>query len=328
MRKFLGLVLVGLAAAMCFGTSPAPAEAATSSATAVCRFWSDTKQGHFYTSSVAERDSVIQTYPTAVWKYEGAVYTAFASQEPGTVPLYRFWSDLYQGHFYTISESEKVEVITRYPDYIWKYERVAYYVYPVAADSENLPVARFWSDSSRHHFYTSDAAEAAYVKVAYPDVWKYERDAFAVSSAPPVAAPVTVTPPIGGVDTTDQQHVLSLVNATRAASGLPALTINASLTYAASIQALYQASIHFMTHDNHESGWLGTRVSATGYVWCNVAENVAAGYTNATELHYAWVGSPGHLANILNPNVTEMGLAKAVSSSGSTYWAEVFARPC
>lgn len=327
MRKLVALALFAMLALIGVASGSAPAQA-SSSATAVYRFWSDTKQGHFYTSSVSERDQVIKSYPTSVWKYEGAVYTAFASKEPGTVPLYRFWSDLYQEHFYTISEPEKADVIARYPDHIWKYEGVAYYVYPIGG-SGTLPVARFWSDASKHHFYTSSAAEAAHVKRAYPDyVWKYEHDAFAVSSTPPVAAPATVSPPGGGSDTSELALVLSLVNARRAASGLPPLSISTALTNAAGVQALYQASINDMTHDNAVSGSLGTRVTAAGFKWCTVAENVAMGYTNGTAVHNGWVNSPGHLANILNPSVTHMGLAKATASNGTPYWAEVFARAC
>lgn len=330
MRKLVALALFALVASLGAVSGAAPAEAASSSATAVYRFWSDTKQGHFYTSSAAERDHVIQSYSTSVWKYEGAVYTAFASKESGTVPLYRFWSDLYQGHFYTTSEAEKAHVIAAYPDSVWKYEMVAYYVYPMGSSvAATLPVARFWSETKGHHFYTSDASEAAYVKANYPRrVWAYELDAFKVPSAAPAPAPVPypIVPAGVVIDTSEESTVLSLVNSTRAARGAPALTISPALRNAAITQAAYQASISDMTHDG--GGGLVARVNASGFCWSMVAENVAFGYRDGASVHNGWVNSEGHFNNIVNAGMTHMGLAKAIGPNGRPYWAQVFARAC
>ena len=37
--------------------------------------------------------------------------------------------------------------------------------------------------------------------------------------------------------------------------------------------------------------------------------------------------SPGHKANILSKDYTEIGIGRAVSSDGDIYWAQVFGRP-
>lgn len=163
----------------------------------VYRFWSDTYKGHFYTISRAERDQVIQNYPTSIWKYEGAVYGAYTAKQPGTIPLYRFWSAAYSGHFYTTSVAERDQVISNYPDHIWKYEGTAYHVFPTGtAITASLPVARFWSDTYRHHFYTSSAAEATQVKTSYPaHIWKYETNGFKVPTERPAAAPLPAPKP-------------------------------------------------------------------------------------------------------------------------------------
>ncbi|WP_403025721.1 leucine-rich repeat protein [Salinibacterium sp. GXW1014] len=150
--------------------------------TPVFRFWSDAHQGHFYTASAAERDHIIKTYPSHIWKYERVAYQAFTTQQPGTVPLYRFWSSTLNGHFYTASASERDHVIRAYDDAVWAYERVAYYVYPSGSASAGTnEVYRFWSDSKMHHFYTASAAEKDHVIRTYaPSVWSYERVAFRV----------------------------------------------------------------------------------------------------------------------------------------------------
>lgn len=147
----------------------------------VYRFWSDQKQGHFYTISSDERDHVIKTYANSIWKYEGIAYNALVNQASGTKPVYRFWSDQKQGHFYTISEEEKDHVIATYDDFIWRYEGVAFYVYPLSYTGSAQTVYRFWSDTKQHHFYTASQEERDYVINTYDDsVWRYEGEAWKI----------------------------------------------------------------------------------------------------------------------------------------------------
>jgi hypothetical protein len=144
------------------------------------RFWSDKNQGHFYTLSSEERNLVISSYSDSVWRYEGVGFYAYASDDSSTVPVYRFWSDKYQGHFYTISDSEKEHVINNYDDNVWKYEGVGFYVYPVGSKLGSK-VYRFWSDKNGHHFYTASHQEKDYIIKAYDDsVWRYEGIAWVV----------------------------------------------------------------------------------------------------------------------------------------------------
>lgn len=161
--------------------SPVPSSV-PASAVAVYRFWSSTYQGHFYTADATERDSVISRWP-GTWSYEGQRYTAFNRQAPGTVPLYRFWSSRYNGHFYTADPAERDGVIRRWPD-VWSYEGVAYYVYPpTSSQADTVAVARFWSPTASHHFYTASARERDQVITRWPHVWSYEGDNFRVPAA-------------------------------------------------------------------------------------------------------------------------------------------------
>ena len=56
---------------------------------------------------------------------------------------------------------------------------------------------------------------------------------------------------------------------------------------------------------------LGTRVGATGYVWARLVENLAVGQRTPEEVVAAWLASPAHRANVLDPAVTELGLGRA-----------------
>lgn len=94
----------------------------------VHRFWSDFHKSHFYTITEAEKQYVIDAYSDNIWRYEGVVLCASISQDVGTVPLYRFWSEQYGNHFFTNNEAEKDHVINAYDDSVWRYEGVAYHV--------------------------------------------------------------------------------------------------------------------------------------------------------------------------------------------------------
>jgi hypothetical protein len=97
-------------------------------AKAVYRFWSPDNQAHFFTISAAERDLIKNSYPSNVWTYEGVAYYAFSSSGSGRKPLYRFWSPDNEAHFFTTSTVERDQVINNYPDNVWTYEGIAYYV--------------------------------------------------------------------------------------------------------------------------------------------------------------------------------------------------------
>jgi hypothetical protein len=156
-----------------------PVSIAPTATTPVYRFWSPVYQGHFYTASAGERDAIIAKW-SGVWSYEGAAYQAFTTQAPGTVPLYRFWSAQYNGHFFTASEGERDSVMSRWSD-VWSYEGVAYYVYPPGSSAPaSGAVYRFWSPTASHHFYTASAGERDAVISRWPTVWSFEGESFRV----------------------------------------------------------------------------------------------------------------------------------------------------
>ncbi len=147
----------------------------------VYRFWSDSKQTHFYTTSPQERDSIINNWGH-IWTYENVAYSIPVRQggncPSGTYPVYLFWSDSKQSHFYTINSVEKNDVIKKWPD-IWSYEGIAYCAL-TSQKSGTSPVYRFWSDSKQTHFYTKNVQEKNDVIQKWPDIWSYEKIAFYV----------------------------------------------------------------------------------------------------------------------------------------------------
>ena len=64
---------------------------------------------------------------------------------------------------------------------------------------------------------------------------------------------------------------------------------------------------------------LDARAEAAGYTtWTALGENLAGGYATVGDAVNAWMASPGHRANILNPLYKETGVACA-SNAGTSY---------
>ena len=141
----------------------------------VHRFWSPVFSAHFFTINETEKNNVIRNL-SQYWTYEGVAYYAYTTQVPGTVPLYRFWSPVFSGHFFTINETEKNNMIRNLSQY-WTYEGVANYVYPSRA-AGTAPVYRFWSPVFSHHFYTINETEKNNVIRNLWRYWDYETVAF------------------------------------------------------------------------------------------------------------------------------------------------------
>jgi len=71
---------------------------------------------------------------------------------------------------------------------------------------------------------------------------------------------------------------------------------------------------------------MSERITATGYNWITIGENVAAGYTSAQSVVDGWMTSDGHCANIMNGYFEEVGVGYVYDGS-STYgywWTQNF----
>ncbi|KAG7383020.1 hypothetical protein PHYBOEH_010149 [Phytophthora boehmeriae] len=121
--------------------------------------------------------------------------------------------------------------------------------------------------------------------------------------------------------------MLDRVNKERAANGKKALCMNAKLTAASTRHSNDMASKNFMSHTGSDGSTMTSRVTATGYKWNALAENVAAGQRDVDAVVNAWMNSAGHRANILG-DYTMFGTAYAYSD-GSTYkhyWTQNFGK--
>jgi uncharacterized protein YkwD len=107
----------------------------------------------------------------------------------------------------------------------------------------------------------------------------------------------------------------------------PPIGLDATLGSVAEMHARDMARHGRMAHEGSDGSTPAQRLTRAGYGWRTVAENVAAGDTSADAVMRTWLASPGHCANLMNPDVREMGIAWAFepSSPKGTYWVQLLA---
>ena len=134
----------------------------------------------------------------------------------------------------------------------------------------------------------------------------------------------------------DLLAVVELINEKRAEAqvcgttnypAVDALTWNSLLALAAEAHSDNMANYDFFSHTGLDNSTVSSRVTAQGYTWNSVAENIAAGYFNAQDTVDALMESEGHCKNIMRASVTEIGLACSYNDSTTykTFWTQVFA---
>ena len=147
--------------------------------------------------------------------------------------------------------------------------------------------------------------------------------------APPGAAQA------GDVQAQVQAQVLALVNEARARprrcgsesfGAARPLRFNAALQGVSAAHAADMARHSYFEHTGRDGSRVSDRASRAGYPWRAIGENIAAGQTTADIAVQGWLKSPGHCANIMSPDFSEMGAAFAVNSKSSAgiYWVQVF----
>lgn len=123
------------------------------------------------------------------------------------------------------------------------------------------------------------------------------------------------------------QEMVAQVNARRAETGASALAFCATLANGAHGHSLDQASRSTMSHTGGNGSSMSQRANNAGYRgWNALAENVAAGQPDVTSVVKAWMGSPGHRANLLSSTYSHIGVGQSRAANGTIYWTQMFGR--
>lgn len=86
------------------------------------------------------------------------------------------------------------------------------------------------------------------------------------------------------------------------------------------------ANNNYFDHKDRDGRTPGDRAELAGYSGQQVGENIAAGQDTVQKVVAGWLASPGHCANLMNPQYRELGAAYAVDpkSSAGIYWTAMF----
>jgi uncharacterized protein YkwD len=124
-----------------------------------------------------------------------------------------------------------------------------------------------------------------------------------------------------------EEAAFALTNTERGRAGCPALKFNAKVRNAARNHSKDMAAKRYFSHTGKDKSDPGDRLQRAGYDasrgW---AENIAYGYRTAEAVMTGWMGSDGHRKNILNCDLTTLGVGVAKSSDGTLYWTQDFGR--
>ncbi|OGY47107.1 MAG: hypothetical protein A2840_00385 [Candidatus Buchananbacteria bacterium RIFCSPHIGHO2_01_FULL_47_11b] len=105
------------------------------------------------------------------------------------------------------------------------------------------------------------------------------------------------------------QRIIELHNEARLEAGLEPLVLNASLIDAATRKGLDMLEQQYFAHDTPDGKRPWEWINRSQYDYVYAGENLALDFTSAEVVQSAFMKSPSHRKNILNPKYREIGVA-------------------
>jgi hypothetical protein len=120
------------------------------------------------------------------------------------------------------------------------------------------------------------------------------------------------------------EQLFAMANATRAAEGRGRLKWDHALADAAMKHCMRMAAEGPISHQYKGEADLTARAADAGAHFSLIEENIAVGSYPAT-IHQGWLDSPGHRANLLNPDIDHVGIA-VVAAKGVLFAVADYAK--
>lgn len=105
--------------------------------------------------------------------------------------------------------------------------------------------------------------------------------------------------------------LLEATNTERLKAGLSQLSYDSTLDAAAQAKAEDMADRNYWSHNTPDGKEPWAFIDQTGYRYYKAAENLAYGFATSGGAVNGWMNSPGHRANILDPQLREVGFGIA-----------------
>jgi len=117
----------------------------------IFRYFHDQTGGALLAEHFFVNDYNALGYGTSGYVFEGIGFFAFATQQPGTVPVYRYYNAGLNDHYYT-------PVLGSYSGYV--YERIEFYAYTSSVNGAQ-PLYQYFNSGVRDHHYTKNPYESS-----------------------------------------------------------------------------------------------------------------------------------------------------------------------
>jgi uncharacterized YkwD family protein len=131
----------------------------------------------------------------------------------------------------------------------------------------------------------------------------------------------------GNPDNTDdrvgdyQEKVVELTNQEREKNGLPALKPDSEVMDVAQKKSRDMAKNGYFSHTSPTYGSPFEMLRESGVDFTTAAENIAEGQQSPDAVVDGWMNSSGHRKNIMNKDVTHIGIGY---SKDGNYWTQMF----
>ncbi len=126
------------------------------------------------------------------------------------------------------------------------------------------------------------------------------------------------------------EKVIEDTNQKRAEKGLSPLTINSKLNEAAQRKAGDMFAFNYWAHTSPSGRTPWAFFQEVGYKYLYAGENLARDFMDSDSVVEAWMNSPTHKDNLLNPNYKEIGLAVvngSLNGAQTTLVVQLFGTP-
>lgn len=119
-----------------------------------------------------------------------------------------------------------------------------------------------------------------------------------------------IKPGILGISSSiSQQKIIELTNTERDKLGLSKVSENEALNYAAQLKAQNMFSENYWSHFAPSGKTPWDFILGSGYKFAFAGENLAKNFYNSDDVVVAWMDSPTHRDNLLNPRYKDIGVA-------------------
>ena len=120
---------------------------------------------------------------------------------------------------------------------------------------------------------------------------------------------------------TEERKVIELVNMERTNNGVPPLSTHVQLSLVAREKSLDMKANGYFDHTSPVYGTPFEMMDYFNIEYTTAAENIARGHLSPEQVVSAWMNSAGHRANILDPNMTHIGVGY---EKDSRHWTQMF----